>query len=53
MSKGEIVAFTVADFIVCYLLAWAGTGSVLVGIVGAILCAGIPCGVVIASEWGL
>ena len=52
MSKGEIITFIVCDFILCGACAWAMSGSLAVGIMGAIFCAGVPCGFLIASEGG-
>jgi hypothetical protein len=49
MSKAELYILTIVVLIAEAMIGYAVTGDILFGIVFAIMCGGIPCGLAIAS----
>lgn len=50
MSKAELYVLTVVVLVVEFIIGYMLTNSVLLGVVSAIMCGGIPCVLAIASE---
>lgn len=50
MSKAELYILTAVVLIAEALIGYAVTGDVLLGIICALMCGGIPCSLIIASS---